>query len=258
MQKFSILALLTLAGSLNGASLPAMRIMGGVVTTINSYPFVTSLLRSSDFVNYVQTCAGSILTNKAILSAGHCFAGEQPSRWRIRTGSSWANSRGTVYSINQIILHPYYNSRTYDSDIAILKSASSIALVGPVAVGSIAGANYKLADNQPVWAVGWGATYFGGPKSEQLRRVQIWAINQNVCRSRYAELGRTVTNNMLCSGWIDVGGRDQCQDDAGGPLLHNNVIVGVASWGHQCGLARYPGVNTRVSNFTSWISSNAA
>ncbi|CAH2267893.1 jg21946 [Pararge aegeria aegeria] len=231
--------------------------MGGTITNIEYFPFVTSLLRSSDFVNYFQTCAGSILTKKAILTAAHCFAGEQPSRWRIRAGSSWANSRGTVYTVSQIVIHPNYNSWNYDSDIAILKTASNIALGGSVSIGSIAGANYKLADNQAVWAVGWGATSYGGPKSEQLRRVQIWSINQNVCRSRYAELGRTVTTNMVCSGWIDVGGRDQCQDDAGGPLLHNNVIVGVSSWGHQCGLARYPGVNTRVSNFTSWIGSNA-
>lgn len=75
--------------------------------------------------------------------------------------------------------------------------------------------------------------------------------------SNYATLGLTVTNNMFCSGWLNVGGRDQCQGDSGGPVISNNVLVGISSWGYQCGLANYPGVNTRVSNFSSWIQ-NAA
>ncbi|XP_047999851.1 trypsin, alkaline C-like [Leguminivora glycinivorella] len=62
---------------------------------------------------------------------------------------------------------------------------------------------------------------------------------------------------MLCSGWLDVGGRDQCQGDSGGPLIHNGVVIGVCSWGEQCALPRYPGVNARVSRYTSWIQSNA-
>lgn len=62
---------------------------------------------------------------------------------------------------------------------------------------------------------------------------------------------------MLCSGWLDVGGRDQCQGDSGGPLIHNNVIVGICSWGNQCALPRYPGVNTRVSRVSAWIVANA-
>ncbi|XP_028171023.1 trypsin, alkaline A-like [Ostrinia furnacalis] len=60
-----------------------------------------------------------------------------------------------------------------------------------------------------------------------------------------------------CSGWLDVGGRDQCQGDSGGPLFHNGVVVGVCSFGYGCALPGFPGVNARVSSFINWISSNA-
>jgi trypsin len=93
--------------------------------------------------------------------------------------------------------------------------------------------------------------------SEQLRHVQIWTVNQEVCSSRYAVILRTITDNMLCSGYLDVGGRDQCQGDSGGPLYHNRVVVGVCSWGYGCASARFPGVNARVSRFASWIVANA-
>lgn len=95
-----------------------------------------------------------------------------------------------------------------------------------------------------------------GSPSVQLRHVQVWVVNQAVCRSRYTGRGN-ITDNMLCSGYLDVGGRDACQGDSGGPVIHNGVIVGVTSWGHQCAHARFPGVNARVSSFTSWIQSNS-
>lgn len=66
-----------------------------------------------------------------------------------------------------------------------------------------------------------------------------------------------VTDNMICSGWLDVGGRDQCQGDSGGPLIHNGVIVGLSSWGWDCASPVWPGVNTRVSSYTDWVVDTA-
>ncbi|KAI8438838.1 hypothetical protein MSG28_011191 [Choristoneura fumiferana] len=241
------------------SSLPEkqQRIVGGSVTTIEQWPSGSALLYSWNLVTYSQACGGAILNTRSILSAAHCFIGDAANRWRIRTGSTWANSGGVVHNTALIIIHPSYNTRTLDNDIAILRSATTIAHNNQARPASIAGANYNLADNQAVWAIGWGATCPGCAGSEQLRHVQIWTVNQNTCRSRYLEVGGAITDNMLCSGWLDVGGRDQCQGDSGGPLFHNNVVVGVCSWGQSCALARYPGVNARVSRFTAWIQANA-
>lgn len=62
---------------------------------------------------------------------------------------------------------------------------------------------------------------------------------------------------MLCSGYLNVGGRDQCQGDTGSPLLHNNVIVGIRSWGIGCADPYFPGVNARVSVASNWIEAMA-
>ncbi|XP_068627046.1 trypsin CFT-1-like [Battus philenor] len=139
-----------------------------------------------------------------------------------------------------------------------MRIINPIILGDIVQPGAVAGTNYALNDGEPVRAIGWGSTSAEEEiGSEQLRDVLIWVVNQETCRTNYAELGRAVTDNMLCSGWIDVGGRDQCQGDSGGPLLHNNVVVGICSWGYQCALPKYPGVNTRVSRYTLWIQLNA-
>ncbi|XP_013133130.1 PREDICTED: trypsin, alkaline C-like [Papilio polytes] len=233
------------------------RIVGGSVTNIGQYPYGAALLYSRGGSTFRQACGGTILNNRSILSAAHCFIGDSASMWRIRVGSTNANSGGVVHNTNSIIRHPSYNSRTQDNDVAILRSSSNFGFNNNVRAGRIAGSNYNLADNQVVWAIGWGATSYRGPSSEQLRHVQVWTVNQNTCRNNYAARGLSVTANMLCSGWLGVGGRDQCQGDSGGPLIHNGVVVGICSWGHECARANFPGVNARVSRYTSWIQSNS-
>lgn len=76
----------------------------------------------------------------------------------MRVGSSWANSGGTVYYTSRIIVHAYYNSRNFDSDIALIQSSSTIVYNSVVKPATIAGSNYVLLDNQAVISVGWGAT----------------------------------------------------------------------------------------------------
>ncbi|XP_013133131.1 PREDICTED: trypsin, alkaline C-like [Papilio polytes] len=254
------ITLLLLALSLAvAAAIPRnpQRIVGGSTTTISQYPYAAAMLFSWGGSSYWQSCGGTILNNRSVLSAAHCFFRNTANQWRIRVGSTNANSGGTVHNTNRIIMHPNYNFRTQDHDVAILRASSNFGFNNNVRAASIAGSNYNLGYNQVVWAIGWGAIAYKGQSSEQLRHVQIWTINQNTCRNNYAARGLTITNNMLCSGWLGVGGRDQCQGDSGGPLIHNNVVVGVCSWGHECALPNFPGVNARVSRYTSWIQSNA-
>ena len=61
---------------------------------------------------------------------------------------------------------------------------------------------------------------------------------------------------MICAGILDVGGRDACGGDSGGPLLHNSILVGVISWGHDCAHPYFPGVYARVAPYYEWIAEN--
>ncbi|XP_075975780.1 trypsin CFT-1-like [Anticarsia gemmatalis] len=250
------LALLVLCVAAASADEFGNRIIGGSVTSIRNYPQMAGLMYAANQVNFRQGCGGAIVNQRSILTAAHCFDGVRNNigRWRSRVGSDFAHSGGSVFNSAQIIIHPSYNAANLDADVAILRVSGTISYGTNVQPASIAGSNYNLGDNQVVWATGWGTTELGSP-SEQLRHVQIWTVNQAVCRQRYG--ASRITDNMLCSGWLDVGGRDQCQGDSGGPLYHNGVVVGVCSWGWGCADPRYPGVNARVSRFTSWIQSNA-
>ncbi|XP_022821656.1 trypsin, alkaline B-like [Spodoptera litura] len=232
-------------------------IVGGSVAVISQYPSVVGLLYSSNGNNFYEVCVGTIVTTKSILTAAHCVYGDAVYKWRARAGSSWANSGGTVYALNSFTIHPSFNFRTMNNDIAILRTPVIITNSNVVKPASIAGVNYNLPDNQVVWAVGWGTPLVGAAPGEQLRHIQAWTINQNTCASSYAAFGANVTANMLCFGWPKGGARDQCQGDSGGPVYHNGILVGISSWGYGCANAAYPGVNTRISKLASWIQTNA-
>lgn len=95
----------------------------------------------------------------------------------------------------------------------------------------------------------------GGLSSSQLRDVQIFTINRQLCRQRYASLSRpqTISDNMICAGILDVGGKDACQGDSGGPLYYGDILIGIVSFGQSCADPRFPGVSTAVSSYTNWI-----
>ncbi|CAH2215741.1 jg20674, partial [Pararge aegeria aegeria] len=78
--------------------------------------------------------------------------------YRVRVGSTNANSGGAVHNVQRHITHPNYvnSGGNLRSDIGIVRLASSIVFGGNVRAGSIAGANFNIADNTNVWALGWG------------------------------------------------------------------------------------------------------
>ncbi|KAI5645000.1 trypsin domain-containing protein [Phthorimaea operculella] len=238
------------------------RVVGGEVTTIDKHPYMAALLSRAYFGMFLQSCGGTILNERTILTAAHCFdfGNNDPDRWRVRVGSSFRHFGGFVHNVARIIRYPEYNtSSSWDYDIAVLHLASSMVFNDVVQPALIAGANYIPPDHDPVWASGWGATWEDGFSSPQLKHVELRVANQQVCEQFFSE--GIITANMICVG-ADKPGQGTCIGDSGGPNIHhmgtNNVVVGVTSFLQgSCGEADLvPTVSTRVSRFSDWILAN--
>ncbi|XP_037968684.2 trypsin, alkaline C [Plutella xylostella] len=229
------------------------KIVGGEETTVEQYPSIVQVefLYS---IGWHQSCAGTIITSSVVVSAAHCFDDAAVDTRRIRAGSSFRNSGGTIVGLLSFRNHPEHGILAdNDADISLLYLAQELVFSASVQPAPIPPQDAQLPDGSAVTHAGWGRTTPGGELSPVVREVTIYTVNNAECADRYVS---GITENMICAGILDVGGKDACQGDSGGPLYHDGGLVGVVSFGNSCAYPRYPGVSTRVSAFTTWILDN--
>nr|XP_034836190.1 trypsin, alkaline C-like [Maniola hyperantus] len=235
------------------------RIVGGSPAKIEDYPSIVQVERQNTGTGvWSQSCAASILTARSVLSAAHCFHGPtfEPRLRRIRAGTTYRNTGGEIAYIEYSFNHPSYTiAARYDGDICVVRLMTPMVYSNVIQRTAIPPQDATIPDNLPVVHAGWGTTQQGGNASEILLDVQIYTVNNEFCRERYASLPNNpvVTENMICAGLLNVGGADACQGDSGGPLYYGNITIGVVSWGHGCANASFPGISTAVPSYTQWI-----
>ncbi|KAJ8730759.1 hypothetical protein PYW08_002172 [Mythimna loreyi] len=263
-----VVILLALLGSALAVPKSVNRIVGGSPTTIDRYPYMANMqFGARSMIWWFHSCGGSLLTTTSVLSAAHCYHGNVPAQWRVILGTSYRWTGGTIHPVSQFVLHAGYVPATLDNDIAIVRLSVPAVYSDVIKPARIPGTNYQLADGTSLTKLGWGALSFEDDLyPDELQHVNVYSINQELCAERYAYLKTQpgfehwfdVTDNMLCSGILDVGGKESCSGDSGGPLAHHNdIVVGIVSWGYLCAHPFYPGVNVRVSRYTDWIVANA-
>lgn len=94
--------------------------------------------------------------------------------------------------------------------------------------------------------------------SDQLQKVSLPLVSQDTCQSILLSYGGEFTDNMLCAGFPDEGGKDTCYGDSGGPLLILNgqewQQIGITSFGTgECAQPDSVGVYSNVMNLRSFI-----
>ncbi len=244
------------------------RIIGGTeVTEPNqdaNYPWITSLYFDGAF-----SCGASLIAPQWVLTAAHCVVDEE-------TGATLAASDFAVgvndYSllsetddeyigVTEVYVAAGYEDITVDSDIAILKLAVP-ATATPINLIDSSTFN-ELAVGTPFIIMGWGNTVVDDTDGypARLREASVTLASYQTCSEDYAATGQALTSNMFCAG--GDGLTDTCQGDSGGPIVRftEGVYqqVGIVSWGgiesQGCAAKGYPGVYTRLSNYTPWIES---
>ncbi|KAF5299446.1 hypothetical protein FQR65_LT01026 [Abscondita terminalis] len=232
------------------------RIVGGVETQVNEYPWMVVLMNNNRFY-----CGASVINTKYLLSAGHCVNGVTKEKllavFLDHDRSTSTETQTFFRRIIRIIKHGAYGiGASYNNDIALLQVEYPLSFEGilkPVCLPTIG----KSYSGQIGIVTGWGATSSGGSVSNKLREVRVPILSHEDCRR--TGYGDRVTDKMLCAGFPQ-GSKDSCQGDSGGPLHVLNgsqhVIVGVVSWGEGCAKPNFPGVYTRVNRFNSWILGN--
>ncbi|MEH6452101.1 MAG: trypsin-like serine protease, partial [Psychromonas sp.] len=238
------------------------RIVGGQESQPDEWPWIVSVKSA---IKLEHVCGGSLIADKWILTAAHCviYKGRviSPLQLSATIGEYDLSRDSSNVTIDQIFVHPDYNSENQLNDIALLKLANPVNNV-PLTIASSQVTTDAIANQNDVSALGWGSTTANNPgeivaaqQPDILRHVKMPLMTDAMCSNYLSDQYRSP--EMLCAGLIE-GGLDSCQGDSGGPLVIEQdgewQQLGIVSWGYGCAAAGYPGVYARTSNYSEWVN----
>ena len=233
------------------------RIINGLQTPPNRYPYATSLQHSNE-----HFCGGALIAPDVMITAGHCNGQLSLNgiSYNVIVGRHDLTNlnQGTNVRIKQEFRHPTYNPDTVDNDfnIVILNDQVSQKVLKVNQYSYIPSTSKKEA----LTVIGYGDTDIRSSistSSNVLMETTVYGMSNNECEQSsgivFTEWGVPVltnlqggiTNNMLCALGEDT---DACQGDSGGPLIlkgegeeEEDVLVGIVSWGLGCADNNFPG-----------------
>jgi len=260
------------------------RIIGGEVTKINEFPWMALIEYSKPNNRRGFHCGGVLISDRYVLTAAHCAVGKdlKQLRWElssVRLGEWDTNSvtdcdgddcsdAPVDVPVEAIIAHENYNpnSKAQENDIALLRLSRTVAytdFIIPICLPSnenLRNTNYEGINLE---VSGWGKTENASFSNLKLK-VKVPGVSNERCNTVYSRHSVTLGPGQLCAG--GTKGSDSCRGDSGGPLMTVDLsnpnkpfwyCAGIVSFGPSpCGMEGWPGVYTRVSAYTDWISRN--
>jgi secreted trypsin-like serine protease len=199
----------------------------------------------------ILICSGTILSEKLVLSASHCFYREQPSSitesvilepldlYKIAVGKYFRDRNAEesfvpqYFNVSEVISVPGYDGFMgfFSADFIILVLDDFITFrqhILPICVNK----NSDLEEDTTVKAgligtvAGWGFTLAGSTPSDFLKIAKLPTVGYNQCKREAPQnYKQFVTPDKFCAG--NIGGGDTvCQGDSGAGLVFPEMING--------------------------------
>lgn len=251
MKVFSIFMILSLVIACKVRSDSDLKVIGGHASA-ETRPFFARLYYEGKLLSSI--CGGALIGKRLVVTAAHCVA-KTPWRLEVRIGGNEVQTESLpIIRVQRVLVHPEFNTKTLANDIAILvldKDGSD----KPSAFLGLNRDSDVPAFGQETTVLGFGNTStLGILRANELREVHVPVLNTLTCKGLDGLYGG-ISENVICAGDLQSGGRDACQGDSGGPLIAGDrpVLVGIVSFGDSCGQKNAPGIYTRVSSYVAWI-----
>ncbi|XP_049870887.1 clotting factor G beta subunit-like [Pectinophora gossypiella] len=233
-----------------------MRIVGGRRAEPHSYPWTVAILK-----NDKMHCGGALVTNKHVLSAGHCFKWDNFTTMEALLGLDNFDDLSNVAkrTFIDVYIHEAFTSTAVrdENDIAIATLNIPVIFSDTIVPICLPKPNQDFTGLVGT-IVGWGRMGTELSSSKALLKASLRLLSYDECLR--SKLKTHLKPTMMCAF---SKGKDGCQGDSGGPLLvfeptGKYVQAGIVSWGIGCADPKYPGVYTKVSNYVDWVKVHTA
>ncbi|KAG6450194.1 hypothetical protein O3G_MSEX006451 [Manduca sexta] len=237
------------------------RIAGGSAASLGQIPYQAGIV--IHLPRGQAICGGSLLTNRRVLTAAHCWwDGEnQAQRFTVVLGSIRVFSGGLRINTRDIVMHENWQPRIVRNDVAMIRLPQNVGLnnnIQTIALPSGGQLNEHFAGERAV-ASGYGrigdAPIHDITINQALRHVTLDVISNAVC-SDTRDIGPFVHSTNICTS--GAGGRSTCRGDSGGPLVvtRNNRPLLVCAMSYNINRISFPAVYARITSFNDWIRRN--
>jgi len=261
------------------------RIVGGEVTEIDEFPWMV-LIEYQKPNGRGFYCGGVLISKRYVLTAAHCVKGKDlPRSWKlvsVRLGEYDTEKEKDCVSngvgdedctddpvdieVEERIAHEQYDALDTNQyhDIALLRLRRDVPkytdFIRPICLPKTVSELKKDYTGHNLSVAGWGKTESKSESKIKLK-LKIPVKSNNDCTNVYKSARVQLGQGQMCAG--GERGKDSCRGDSGGPLMAQNTnsngdvfwaVVGIVSFGPSpCGMQGWPGVYTRVSEYSDWI-----